>query len=128
MGIAKVLGDPIYTYSRAQALEDGVLVDVSKTAREAGVKFPTAVTSQVWADYVTPDPRSVKYGQSVNGRLWDLLFMFSMTARRTNGACLFFKVAFIMKERQRRVVRFKALCGPGDDMEPVVTIMLPEED
>jgi len=27
-----------------------------------------------------------------------------------------------------RLVTLKALCGPGDDGEPVITIMLPEED
>lgn len=26
------------------------------------------------------------------------------------------------------LVRLKALCGPGDDGEPVVTVMLPHED
>jgi hypothetical protein len=29
----------ISTYTRAQALEDGVLVDVSEMAKEAGIKF-----------------------------------------------------------------------------------------
>ena len=33
-----------------------------------------------------------------------------------------------MKERQRRVVTLKAVCGPGDRAEPVITIMLPRED
>lgn len=33
---AEIFGDPIHTYSREQALEDGFLVDVSETAREAG--------------------------------------------------------------------------------------------
>ena len=38
----------IDAYSRAQALEEGVLVDVSVLAREAGIKFPVAVTRAVW--------------------------------------------------------------------------------
>jgi hypothetical protein len=33
-----------------------------------------------------------------------------------------------MKARQRRLVTLKAMCGPGDQGEPVITIMLPEED
>jgi len=32
-------GEVISTYSRAQALEDGVLADVSEMAKEAGIKF-----------------------------------------------------------------------------------------
>jgi len=42
----------IYAYTRAQAIEDGELVDLSETAREAGIKFPVAVTRAVWAKYV----------------------------------------------------------------------------
>jgi hypothetical protein len=32
------------------------------------------------------------------------------------------------RERTPPLVRLKAVCGPGDDGEPVVTVMLPEED
>jgi hypothetical protein len=32
------------------------------------------------------------------------------------------------RERTPPLVRLKALCGPGDDGEPVVTVMLPNED
>ena len=38
----------IYPYTRAQALEDGVLVDVSEIAKEAGIKFPVALTAAVY--------------------------------------------------------------------------------
>lgn len=37
-------GEPIFSYSRKQAIADGVLVDVSEMAREAGFKYPVAVT------------------------------------------------------------------------------------
>ena len=42
----------IYAYKRAQAIEDGVLVDFSSVAREAGIKFPVAMTSAVWGKYI----------------------------------------------------------------------------
>ena len=38
----------IFAYTRAQAIDDGILVDVSETAREAGFKIPVAVTRTVW--------------------------------------------------------------------------------
>jgi hypothetical protein len=41
--------DLIYAYTRAQALADGVLVDVSPMAREAGFRFPTAITADLHA-------------------------------------------------------------------------------
>ena len=37
-------------YTRAQAIADGILVDVSETAREAGFNIPVALTRTVW-DY-----------------------------------------------------------------------------
>ena len=41
--------DLIHSYTRQQAIEDGVLMDVSETAKEAGVRFPVALTRAVWA-------------------------------------------------------------------------------
>ena len=38
--------DVISRYTRAQAIEDGVLVDVSELAREAGFRFPVAMTPE----------------------------------------------------------------------------------
>jgi hypothetical protein len=40
--------DLIYRYTRADALRDGVLIDVSEVAREAGFKWPVALTAADW--------------------------------------------------------------------------------
>jgi hypothetical protein len=125
--MTEVFGEVISSYSRAQAIEDGYLVDVSEVAKEAGIKFPVAVTRTVWEGYITPDPRSSKYGQSESGRLWDTLWMLRHNLKR-GGSEIRYQLYYIMKERQKRLVTLKAICGPGDDMEPVITIMLPEED
>lgn len=121
--------DVIYAYTRAQAIEDGQLIDVSETAREAGIRFPVALTAAVWHTYVVPDERSRQYGQSEQGRLWDILWLLRCAIRSgSNGDTIAFRVRFIMKEQQLRVVTLKAVCGPGDDPEPVITIMTPDED
>ncbi|EQD56202.1 hypothetical protein B1B_09022, partial [mine drainage metagenome] len=44
-----IFGELIYSYSRADAIRDGVLVDVSERAKRAGIKHPTACTAGVWA-------------------------------------------------------------------------------
>ena len=67
----------IHTYTRAQAIEDGVSIDVSEVACEVGFRWPVAVTSTklsagtagVWA-YVEPTPELEAQGQSPAGRLW----------------------------------------------------------
>jgi len=120
--------DLICTYSRAQALEDGFLIDPGEIAKEAGIKYPVAITSGLWHGYIVPDEKSESAGQSLEGRLWDLLCMFMHAARRTSDSLLHFKVVFLIKGKEQRHVLVKAVCGPGDTPEPVITIMLPDED
>ena len=66
-------GKPIYSYTRAQAIADGALIDVSTTAREAGIVWPVAMTSAAWADCVewtdATEARKGYSGQSESGRL-----------------------------------------------------------
>jgi hypothetical protein len=120
--------DIIHSYTRKQALEDGFLVDVSITALEAGFNYPVALTRAVWDTYIVPDERSRKWGQSERGRLWDCVWMLRLAARASKGDTVYFKLYFIMKEKQRRLITLKSICGPGDDGEPVITVMLPDED
>jgi hypothetical protein len=115
----------ISIYTRKQAIEDGVLVDVSSLAREAGIKCPVALTRTVWDQYVEV-PAGVQ-GQDLNGRLWDILFMFRFHAKR-GGSDLLFKLSVRNDNRAPKPVTLKAVCGPGDDLEPVITILNPEED
>src|SRR5712692_8787925 len=89
----------ISAYTRTQALEDGVLVDVSETAREAGIKFPVALTAAVWGQYVEV-PEGVT-GQDEAGRLWDILWMFRCAAARFDGDTLLFKLSVRSHNRVR---------------------------
>jgi hypothetical protein len=119
----------IFAYTRAQAIADGVLVDVSKLAREAGFKIPVAVTAGVWAECVAV-PLGVT-GQDETGRLWDVLNMLRH-AIATNGEGD--RVDFAVhvrkdnKESKPPLVPLYAVCGPGDDAEPVITVMTIGED
>ena len=122
-----VFGKTIFSYTRKQAIEDGVLVDITETAKQAGIKFPVAVTSTVFFGYVALDPMPPY--QDLKGRLWDLVWMCSAAMRRASGSEVHFQVLFVMPEsHEPREVTLKAVCGPGDDPVPVLTIMLPEED
>ena len=72
----------IYAYTRSQALADGVLVDVTQMASEAGFRYPTAITADLHAR-ITPNEREKELGQSYEGRLWDVVFLASFAARRS---------------------------------------------
>jgi hypothetical protein len=117
-----------HAYTRAQAVEDGYLIDVTGTARQAGFVYPVALTNRAWARYVEV-PRGVE-GQDEAGRLWDILYMGWLAAKKTAGPLLFFQLHVRNDNREGLppLVTLKAVCGAGDDGEPVVTIMLTDED
>jgi len=120
----------ISSYSRAQAIEDGVLIDVSEIAKEAGFKFPVVVTNNLWASHIEPSERAKKYGQDRDGRLWDVIWMAFCAARRSTGGDLIeYDVIFQNGPGVKwcDTIRLWAHCGPGDNAEPVVTIMLPKD-
>ena len=74
----------IFSYTRAQAIVDGVLHDVTETAKECGFRIPVAVTDTIWRRWVEVDnrPELLEVGQSTEARLRDLLMVLHMTIRR----------------------------------------------
>lgn len=125
----------IDAYSRADMLADGGLVDASALAREARFTVPVALTRAAWEDCVAwVDADNDRKGtlQDETGRLWDVLWMARLAARRaTGGDRELFEVFRV--PRAGRSVRANrvtlALClGVGDVGEPVITIMQPQED
>lgn len=119
--------DLIYSYTRAQAIEDGVLVDVSELAREAGFRFPVAVTRAVWCDCIAVHEEDT--GQDETGRLWDILNVLrSSIPAAGKDDVLYFDVLIAKGGKPPQPVRLKSHCGPGDNREPVITLMMPDED
>ena len=124
--------DPIiYSYTRRHAIDDGVLIDVTPPAREAGFCYPVAVTHAVWDQIISPDEASrATAGQSEEGRLWDVLWMLKLAIlqARPKVHTLTFELLVVHQGALVRPVTLKATCGPNDDGSPCVTIMLPDED
>jgi hypothetical protein len=58
------------------------LIDVSTTTREAGIRYPVALTA--YAECVGV-PTGVPCRDEA-GRLWDVLFLLALAVRRSNGA------------------------------------------
>jgi hypothetical protein len=122
-----IFGPVVFRYTRANALSDGVLIDVSKLAKEAGFKFPTAVTAGVWQKCIAI-AESVKWNDET-GRLWDVLNVLRYAIPKTGMTSrIDFKVSVQRSENHREDVPLYCLCHPGDDLEPVLTIMLFGED
>lgn len=116
--------DLIFSYSRAQAIEDGVLVDVTETAKKAGFKCRVAATTAVWEKYVVV-PDGVE-GQDERGRLWDIVWMLRHAIKQSRE--LHFDL-FVQNDNTRAtLVKLKSVCVPSDDGSLCITIMLPRED
>ncbi|MCK9367408.1 MAG: hypothetical protein M0P72_09720 [Metallibacterium scheffleri] len=112
----------IYSYTRAQALADGVLVDITERARQNGIKYPTACTTGLWAliDCI-PDSDTDELAGIVRDVRADAVLREMLAAIRA--------------ARGTDRVNFRALgaelwaqCGPGDTAAPVITIMRQGED
>lgn len=147
-GLDNLWGKPISVYSRAQAIADGLLIDLSTATDDkghllcpqAGFKIPAAITRAAWAATIEaggtwkPDGDGeileLKGGQSLTGRLWDVLWMLrSAIGQAGKSDRVHFQVLVdVNGNGHREMVRLWALCGPGDNAEPVITVMLKGED
>ena len=120
--------EPIYSYTRSQALEDGVLVDLNQwiPIEESGYKHPIACTSTVFA-IIKQAVENRKYYNDYKGVVWDILWMSRAMPIEKWTTGQLFKVS-IRGVGQRSVFTLKIECSGGDNGEPVLTIMLPDED
>lgn len=122
--------DIIHVYTRAQALKDGVLVDCTELAREAGFTWTVAVTDHLYHGYIVPSLALMAEGQSIQGRLWDVLQVLRHAiCSSKDDTYLRFSVLFQMSPGATPVpVEIVSVAGPDDDGSPCLTIMLPEDD
>lgn len=147
-----LFGEPISTYTRAQALADGQLIDCSEADGWKGrFKYPTAITRAAFAATIEAGARWVTdpsdgmetlvfpAGQSGEGRWHDIAEMLIATMRnpRLDRAQLRNtsrdRVYFTMLVDEHgnghpKPIQLYSVCGPGDNGEPVLTIMLRNED
>ena len=125
-------------YSRADAIADGVLVEVpAALASDAWFTCHVALTRAAWEDCVawraTDGERKGGTVQDETGRLMDVLWMASRAICRAPSGedpvpFSLFRVPRDGKSREAVETHLVAWAGPGDAGELVVTIMLPGED
>lgn len=120
----------IYSYTRAQAIANGFQVDVTKTAQEAGIRFPVFLTRLVYEMYVVVLP-GVE-GQDASGRLWDIVWMLRFAVRKAQPGQSRLPLALYVRNDNRpaRLVKLIAHCGPLDIDNPAlaITVMMVDED
>lgn len=115
-------GEPIYSYTRANAIADGVLVDLSQvmTVKDHW-KFPFACTDTVFG---LIERAIEEHGNDLEGILHAISLMAKAEIRNGSRAdVIHFKVFIGLTLHD-----LKLHIGPGDTAEPVMTLMLPHED
>ena len=145
-----IFGPVISSYTRADAIADGVLVDMTegefgKMAQEYGFVVPIAMTVEAFTATVATDKAQRAIGQDEPGRWWDVLTMLKHAiSRREVGSD---RVEFAVQVANGRTwpsgawrhERVELWChsgkankahGPlaGDGGEHVLTIMLRGQD
>lgn len=138
----------IDVYSRKEAIADGFQVAVPEAiTREAGIVIPVFMTRTAWDKYVEVPKSLPDYGQSVDGRLWDVLSMFRWAAQRNREKSSFdYQLTVVIpsgngegdwepnekrtRVKNHRLVTLTAVIGATDfdNPAPCITIMKPHDD
>ncbi|MEO6750803.1 MAG: DUF6573 family protein [Opitutus sp.] len=122
MSCENPFGETIYSYSRAQAIDDGVLVDLNHVdSIRQHWKHPFACTSAVWSIIEEALQRP---DQDTDGICHDISTMAKLAIRSARDAeQILFTVIITGKKHA-----MKLHIGPGDTAAAVLTLMLPYED
>lgn len=125
----ELFGSIVHSYTRADAIADGVLVDLTASYPEESrlYRYPVACTAAVWS-LVVQAVTNRRHNNDRAGVVWDILYMSQRgVIAKPDAQTVLFQVV-ITGTGKKKIHTMKAVCGPGDNMEPVITIMLPNED
>lgn len=124
--------DVIYTYTREQAIEDGVLIDANvgefAEVTRQHYRYPVAMTAAVFA-LIRKAVESERHCNDYKGVWHDICWMANLASRRSAGSQVLFQV-IITGTGRKRYHTLKAVCAPigPNNPQPCVTFMLPCED
>jgi hypothetical protein len=114
--------DVIFSYSRAEAIRDGMLIDVSARARLLGYRIPVALTAALYEAITTNAKNQMEAGTRLDTLLISL--RDSIAGNPEAGD----RLDFVINAPSLAPLSAWVLCGPGDTPDPVLTVMLPHED
>ena len=132
------LGNTGGIYARANAISEGGLIDITKTAAEYGFRGAVAITLGAWTEAVAwsadDERRRPALGQSETERLHDVLAVARRIMRQAQAAGrirqpLHYDVTVLTRSGRpwRKRVSLKMLVHRGDAGKDVATIMLVDE-
>lgn len=122
--VEDIFGPVIYSYTRKQAIEDGMLHPVSELWPDACkiFKYPVCISESLMC---------IIEGNNTEAWLRDLCWMAAKFPVKELSECKrLFRVTLPRTHGTTATKTYELLsvCGPGDDAEPVITICFPHED
>jgi hypothetical protein len=112
---------------RAACLRAGKLLDISSVARQAFVEVPMAITPQLWGLIAGEDPFRVEDPRLLN-LCWTVLLTVVTNAATRQEFLPYLHTLWTCVLIGQRKVEVKLMTHPGDDPEPVMTILSAEEE
>lgn len=121
-------GKIVFNYTRADALRDGVLLDISTTAQLcAQLQIPTAVTVGLW-EALAPGEAFDARDERVKSVLYGLLFASAGLVPNRIVATSTAQIMLFGLMLDNKPVELKALAHRDETGQPVCTLMLAAED
>lgn len=124
--LTNVFGPVIHSYSRAQAIGDGVLHDVTDISRDYGILLPTAIASHAWSSAVawpnreTASRYETERTRTVLAHARNALLRAKRLGLRGLQEFAFTPTPGVDGETSEITLGIEI--GPGDAAEPVLTI------
>jgi hypothetical protein len=115
--IIETFGEPVFTYSRQDAIDDGVLVDVTDRAKLAGIKVHTAMTSTMYGELVC----GCNCVEPIDFALKTIRQLVPFYANED-------RIDFKALTNDEKIIDCYVSIHGGDRGEPCMTIMLRGED
>ena len=122
MSSENLFGEAIYSYTRQQAIADGVLVDLAQIETiRCHWQFPVACTAEVWS--VIEQALTVE-GQDLDGIGHDISMMAKRAIQGAGETNLIFFSVIIAGQTHALKLHIR----PGDTPASVLTLMFPNQD
>ena len=122
-------GKAINRRTRAQALTNLEQFDVTSSAKDAGIRFPTFITRAVYDRYVAVPEGGAE--QDAVLKLWNLMGLTRMAIQQCQDEVGRVEVQLCVRNDNAvaGLVRFIVTVGPldFDDAVPAITTMMPGE-
>lgn len=136
--VNETFGDVIHKYTRGEAIDDGVLIDVpvNKLAKQAGITWHCAITAALFTELQPLKSTTERtYCEDFEGVLWDMLTIFKLSVKQkqseTKALLPGMRWTFKILRQNRRYTSIDVVFSVEEmngKNEPCWTFMLPKED